>query len=277
MIQFWICRPRRLAALCAIAATLLGIAWMAMAGAPPRYLAVNGAALQHRQLALALQGRVGDVGRGIVNLMFALLLLLTALTGVSAEGATRWVPVGGVLLQPSLILLPVLALRFARTRDALSTLALLIVGLAARLLPAPLRGWGRAMETEAGAIGGALPALGFALGCLGCAVREAARYYGGERMMHFWTGRPRRLAALCAIVATLLGIAWMAMAGAPPPELAGKRGARRLGRLAGGADGEQRGHEELCCPRRRAPRPGTAPGVGSPWIWNHRCSTSWST
>lgn len=32
-------------------------------------------------------------------------------------------------------------------------LALLIVGVAARLLPAPLRGWGRAMETEAGAIG----------------------------------------------------------------------------------------------------------------------------
>jgi hypothetical protein len=55
--------------------------------------------------------------------------------GASAEGVTRWVPVGGVMLQPSLILLPILALRFARTRDALSTLALLIAALALALQP----------------------------------------------------------------------------------------------------------------------------------------------
>ena len=134
-MHFWIGRPRQLAALCAIAATLLGIAWMAMAGAPPRYLAVNGTALLLGLLAVAVLGRAGDVGRGIVNLMLAILLLLTALMGASAEGVTRWVPVGGVMLQPSLILLPILALRFARTRDALSTLALLIAALALALQP----------------------------------------------------------------------------------------------------------------------------------------------
>ena len=135
MMHFWIGSPRRLTALCAIAATILGIAWMAMAGAPPRYLAVNGAALLLGLLAVAVLGRVGDVGRGIVNLMLAILLLLTALMGASAEGVTRWVPVGGVLLQPSLILLPILALRFAGTRDALSTLALLTAALALALQP----------------------------------------------------------------------------------------------------------------------------------------------
>jgi len=134
-MHFWTGRPRRLAALCAIAATLLGIAWMAMAGAPPRYLVVNGAALLLGLIAVALLSRVGDVGRGIVNLMLAILLLLTALIGASAEGVTRWVPVGGVMLQPSLILLPILALRFAGSRDALSTLALLTAALALALAP----------------------------------------------------------------------------------------------------------------------------------------------
>ena len=102
--------------------------------------------------------------------------------------------------------------------------ALLIVRLAARLLPAPLRDWGRAMAVEAGAIEGALPALGFAFGCLGCALREAARFHllrrfgaasfegagvpaGEERMLKFWTGRPRLLAGLCAAGATGLGLA----------------------------------------------------------------------
>ena len=135
MLDFLTGRPRRLAALCAIAATGLGLAWMAAAGAPPRYLAVNGAALLLGLLAVAVLSRVGDVGRGIVNLMLALLLLLTALIGISADGVTRWVPVGGVLLQPSLVLLPILALRFAGTRDALSTLAILAAALALALQP----------------------------------------------------------------------------------------------------------------------------------------------
>ena len=128
-------RPRQLAALCAIGATGLGLAWMAVAGAPSIYLAVNGVALLLGLLAAALLGRVRDVGRGIVNLMLASLLLLTAVIGVSADGVTRWVPVGGVLLQPSLILLPILALRFARSRDPLSTLAILVAALALALQP----------------------------------------------------------------------------------------------------------------------------------------------
>ena len=135
MLHFPTSRPRQLAAFCAIAATGLGLAWMAAAGAPPRYLAVNGAALLLGLLAVALLGRVGDVRRGIVNLMLALLLLLTALIGASAEGMTRWIPVGGVLLQPSLVLLPILALRFAGTRDTLSTLAILLAALALALQP----------------------------------------------------------------------------------------------------------------------------------------------
>ena len=128
-------RPRRLAILCALGATGLGFLYLAMAGAPPRYLAVNGAALALGLLAVASLGRVGDVRRGIVDLMLAALLLLTALTGVSADGMTRWVPISGVLLQPGLILLPILVLRFARSPDALPTLAVSLAALALALQP----------------------------------------------------------------------------------------------------------------------------------------------
>lgn len=135
MIEVLAGRPRRLGMLCAAGATGLGLAWMAMAGAPSRYLAVNGTALLLGLVALAALSRVGDVRRGVVNLMLSILLLLTALGGVSAEGVTRWIAVGGVMLQPGLVLLPILALRFARTRDALSTLAVLLAALALAFQP----------------------------------------------------------------------------------------------------------------------------------------------
>ena len=86
-------------------------------------------------LAVGVLSRVGDVRRGIVDLMLAALLLLTALAGVSADGVTRWVPVGGVMLQPGLVLLPILALRFARARNGLTTLAITAAALALALQP----------------------------------------------------------------------------------------------------------------------------------------------
>ncbi|HYD12497.1 MAG TPA: hypothetical protein VEC11_06595 [Allosphingosinicella sp.] len=143
-------RPRRLAMACATGATGLGLVWMAAAGAPHRYLAVNALALILGLLAIVVLTRVGDVRRGIVDLMLAGLLLLTALVGVSADGVTRWVAVGGVMLQPSLVLLPILALRFAGSRDGLSTLAILLAALALALQP------DRAM---AGALAAALAVL----------------------------------------------------------------------------------------------------------------------
>ena len=127
--------PRRVAGLCALAATGLGLFYMAMAGAPARYLAVNGTALVLGFLAVAVLGRVGDVRRGIVDLMLAGALLLTALFGLSAGGVTRWLSVGGILLQPGFFLLPILALRFAGSRDGLSAVAVSLAALALALQP----------------------------------------------------------------------------------------------------------------------------------------------
>jgi hypothetical protein len=145
--------PRRLAALCAIGATGLGLFYLAAAGAPLSYLAVNAAALAIGLLAVGVAIEVGKhwrIGGGIVAVALACLILLTALFGVSADGVTRWLSAGGIPLQPGLVLVPVIALGFARRRGAASLLAVLIAALALALQP------DRAM---AGALARAMAAL----------------------------------------------------------------------------------------------------------------------
>ena len=148
--------PRRLAALCAIGATGLGLAYMAAAGAPLSYLAVNAAALAIGLLAVGVltdAGRLWRIAGGAVGVALACLILLTSLFGVSADGATRWISAGGIPLQPGLFLVPVVALGFARARDAATLLAVLIASLALALQP------DRAM---AGALAAGMAALALA-------------------------------------------------------------------------------------------------------------------
>jgi len=131
-------RPRHLAALCAVAATGLGFAYLAAAGAPLRHLVMNGGALALGLLllvALAWTRPLGQAGRGVAGLALAAALLFVSLLGLSAGGVTRWVSLGGVLLQPGLFLLPLLALMFVRARDGLSLPAVLVAALAVALQP----------------------------------------------------------------------------------------------------------------------------------------------
>ncbi len=131
-------RPRTLAALCAVGAVGLGMIYMTMAGAPVRYLAMNGAALLLGLVllgVLSMANRAGLTATGVVNIALAIALFLTSLLGLSSDGVTRWVSVSGFALQPSLILLPALILSFARCRDRLSTIAVAIAALALALQP----------------------------------------------------------------------------------------------------------------------------------------------
>jgi len=146
-------RPRILAACCAVGATGLGLAYMAAAGAPASYLVMNSGALGlglFLAAMLAFAGRPGELARGLIGLMLASALLLTALLGISADGVTRWISAGGILVQPSLILLPLLVLSVARSPGMLSTASVLTAALALALQP------DRAM---AGALATAMAAL----------------------------------------------------------------------------------------------------------------------
>lgn len=130
--------PRRVGVACAVAATGLGMAYMAAAGAPPLYLAVNVLALLMGLAFFGLLRPAAGEARTMppaVMLAFGAALLATALFGSAVEGASRWFRVGGLSLQMSLILLPAMLVAFARGRDALSTLALVLAAGALALQP----------------------------------------------------------------------------------------------------------------------------------------------
>ena len=131
-------RPRTLGIACMIGAVLLGLAYLAIAGAPTRYLAINAGALAVGLTMLALLGRIAAAGRqwtsGAITAM-AGALLATALLGAEADGAARWVKLGGFAIQPSLILLPVMLIAFSRTRNALATAGIVTAAVAMALQP----------------------------------------------------------------------------------------------------------------------------------------------
>jgi hypothetical protein len=134
--------PRSIGIACAIGAVMLGLAYMAAAGAPWAHLGINSAALLIGLLMIGILKMVG-AGRvwtarywpGLLTMVLAAALLATALLGVRVDGAARWVSLGGLAIQPSLILLPVMMLAFARSRDALSTAGMVVTAAALALQP----------------------------------------------------------------------------------------------------------------------------------------------
>jgi hypothetical protein len=130
--------PRAVGVACAVAATGLGLAYMAAAGAPTFQLAVNAGALVIGLAFFALlrpSSGEAPVLPGWAALACGGALLATALFGVSAEGASRWVRVAGLSLQISLVLLPAMLVSFARRRDFLSTLGVILAAVALALQP----------------------------------------------------------------------------------------------------------------------------------------------
>jgi len=130
--------PKWTAIGCAVAATGLGLAYMMAAGAPLRYLAINAGALA---LGIGLAGLMPVMRAtarqesGLGTLALGVFLVASSLFGVTANGATRWVVVGGFSLQPSLLFIPMMVVQFGGSRDALSTWGLALTGVAMALQP----------------------------------------------------------------------------------------------------------------------------------------------
>lgn len=177
-MTFLSARPRLLGLICGTGAVAVGLSYMLAAGAPRSYLLVNLAALvlgASLWLALGRTGRPRLAGSGPATLALSLALLLTALFGIAVDGASRWVSVGPLTLQVSLILLPVMIILFARRPDSAGTAGMTVAALALALQP------DRAM---AGVLAAALVALWLAK-----------------------PGRPATMAAAAAILA--LGWTWL--------------------------------------------------------------------
>jgi cell division protein FtsW (lipid II flippase) len=168
-------RPRLLGLLCAAGAVGLGFAYMAAAGAPPRYLAINLAALilgAGAWLGLGQWARSLTASAGPAVLALALLLMVTALWGVPVDGASRWVNVGPLSVQVSLIVLPAIILLYARRPDAIGTAG--IAFAAAALAAQPDRAMAAVLAAGMGAVWlthpSRLPAFALAAAVAGFAV-----------------------------------------------------------------------------------------------------------
>ena len=122
----------------AISAVTLGLLYLHMAGAPARLLLMNLAALAIGLVLFALAKPLSLAARrhrGPLLIGLGLLLLLTTLGGVSVEGATRWVTIGGLSIQLSLILVPFLVTTHASRSDDWSEAALYLAVLAITVQP----------------------------------------------------------------------------------------------------------------------------------------------
>ena len=122
----------------AAASVTLGAAYMFLAGAPASYILVNAAALVSGVIVARLVSPAATRSQtfaGAFTLAVALVLLATALVGPRVDGASRWIRIAGLSLQPSLVLLPPALMFFTRTQDWLSSIGLAIMAVALALQP----------------------------------------------------------------------------------------------------------------------------------------------
>lgn len=130
--------PRGAAVGCGFGAVGLGLAYMAAGGAPASFLMINAAALAFGLVILGilvLADRRAHLAPGPINLLLGLILLGVSLWGVTADGVTRWVNLGPLAIQPSLMIVPLMAVLFARSPDVLSLAGVALAALALALQP----------------------------------------------------------------------------------------------------------------------------------------------
>ena len=126
----------------AIGAVGMGLAYLAAAGAPTSYLAINAgtlvvglAACMAWKMAWKQWSRPVAGLSGLAAVVIGLTLLATALYGHSLDGTTRWVRVGLLTLQPGLILTPLLVVLFSEDRNRPATMGVVIAAAALALQP----------------------------------------------------------------------------------------------------------------------------------------------
>jgi hypothetical protein len=122
---------------CAAAATGLGLFYLAAAGAPPLYLVVNSVAFLLGLVALGGIAAAAPMERfaGAAIVALGLCLLATAWFGASSDGASRWIPLGPLNVQLSLVVLPAMIVAFAHRTGAVGAVGIAVAALALALQP----------------------------------------------------------------------------------------------------------------------------------------------
>lgn len=118
-------------------AVLIGVAYLVLVGAPWRMAIINVCATVIGLLSYFTFFRYVPRSRevGAVTIVAALLMLTTALFGVSVDGARRWAAVGTLALQPTLVLIPLVVMWFARMQSGATTSAIVLTAAAVAIQP----------------------------------------------------------------------------------------------------------------------------------------------
>lgn len=130
--------PRTVAFWCAAVSLALGAVYLHAAGAPGHMVIVNAAAFLVGLGALVTWRDLPALRRVPAEstlIVLAIGLLVTGIFGIRIDGVARWIKLGPVLIQPSLIVLPFMVVHFAHHRSPLSAAGLVIAALAMAVQP----------------------------------------------------------------------------------------------------------------------------------------------
>ena len=121
-----------------VVAGLIGLAYLIVSGAPLTMVVVNGGAIVVGILlapSVRLAARATDRVVTATALIGAFILLGTAIFGYAIEDARRWLLIGPFFIQTSLILLPLIAICFARVQNFRTVLAVCVAAFAMAAQP----------------------------------------------------------------------------------------------------------------------------------------------
>lgn len=126
----------------AAAAVGAGCALLFLLGAPPRMPLMNGAALLiglAGVAAMAASRRAGASARSgdIALLIASVLIPVTALVGPQADGVARWLVVGGLTIQPAMMVVPLVALGLALRPTPLRSASAVVAAIGLAMQPDP--------------------------------------------------------------------------------------------------------------------------------------------
>ena len=126
----------------AAAAVGAGCALLVALGAPPRMSAMNGAALLIGLAGVAAMWACRRAGASARTSDIALLIAsacipLTALIGPQADGVARWLVIGGLTIQPALIVVPLVTVGLALSPSLIRCLSAVVAAAGLAMQPDP--------------------------------------------------------------------------------------------------------------------------------------------
>lgn len=134
--------PRLITLAQTTAAVAAGCALLVALGAPPRMPIMNGAALLIGLVGVAAIWACGRAGAStrtgdIALLIASALIPLTALIGPQANGVARWLVVGGLTIQPALIVVPLIAVGLALCPSWIRCVSAIVAAAGLAMQPDP--------------------------------------------------------------------------------------------------------------------------------------------